>query len=330
VAGLVQASAVDPSTQRPPARSDRSPVTESTAILPPLGVEEATAILHGACDVLGLDPSGAALVRLGSNAVFRLASSPAIIRVSRPSNGLSGAQRQVAVARWLADNGVPAIVAMGVRQPIVVAGRAVTAWESVSSEERYGTTAELGELLRRLHALPTPELGLPNTDPAGDPDAVRGRIANLFGVDPDDRAMLAERYSRIVDDYRQRPPALPRGVIHGDANVGNLLRADSGGAVLSDLDAFGIGPREWDLVQTAMYYERFGWHTQDEYRAFVDSYGFDLLTWPGYSALADLREVLMVVWLAGTAETDATALPELATRVKALRTDVSRRDWKPR
>jgi aminoglycoside phosphotransferase (APT) family kinase protein len=119
-------------------------------------------------------------------------------------------------------------------------------------------------------------------------------------------------------------------VIHGDANVGNLLCDDAGTARLADLDGFSIGPREWDLILTAMYYDRYGWHTEEEYRAFVEAYGFDVMAWDGYETMADLRELLMVVWLADTAATDKSGRPELAARLDSIRNNTSRRHWRPR
>lgn len=47
--------------------------------------------------------------------------------------------------------------------------------------------------------------------------------------------------------------------------------------ILIDLDGFAIGPREWDLVLTAIYYDCFGWHTREEYEEFVRVYGFDVM-----------------------------------------------------
>ncbi len=55
-------------------------------------------------------------------------------------------------------------------------------------------------------------------------------------------------------------------MIHGDASVGNVLRDRQGAPVLIDLEGFAIGPREWDLGLTAMYYDSFGWHTRQEYQ----------------------------------------------------------------
>ena len=43
-------------------------------------------------------------------------------------------------------------------------------------------------------------------------------------------------------------------MIHGDASIGNVLRDRQGNPVVIDLDGFAIGPREWDVVLTAIYY----------------------------------------------------------------------------
>lgn len=304
-------------------------VADPSYVLPPLDVAQAESALRLACARLALDPAGAELIRLGSNAVFRLASAPVIVRVARSVDGLAAAARPVRVARWLADHGVPAVAALDVEQPFVVAGRVVTVWESVSAASAHGTTGELGALLHRLHALPMPDIALPaeSIETAGE---VEARVGALTTIGADDRRMLTSRMTRIVEAYRELSFVLPPGLIHGDASVSNVLRRADGRAVLADLDSVSVGPREWDLVQTALYHERFGWHTGDEYRAFADAYRYDLLSWSGYRTMADLREVRMVLWLAATAETDATAGPELRKRVESLRTGDSRRSWRRR
>jgi hypothetical protein len=53
------------------------------------------------------------------------------------------------------------------------------------------------------------------------------------------------------------------------------VRDRRGTPVLIDLDGFAVGPREWDLMQTAMYYDSFGWHTREEYEDFARAYGYD-------------------------------------------------------
>jgi aminoglycoside phosphotransferase (APT) family kinase protein len=120
---------------------------------------------------------------------------------------------------------------------------------------------------------------------------------------------------------------LKRGVVHGDANVGNVLVDPHGEAVVIDLDSFSVGPREWDLIQTALFADRLGWHTAEEYRTFVEVYGYDVTAWDGYETLADMREIAMIAWLAKKAATDEKAAAEVHKRITAMRTGGSRRDW---
>jgi hypothetical protein len=99
--------------------------------------------------------------------------------------------------------------------------------------------------------------------------------------------------------------------------------------VLIDLDGFAIGPREWDLILTAIYYDSFGWHTRQEYEAFTRVYGFDIMQWPGYQALRSIREFLMVTWVIQKAAESDQVAAEARKRISALRTGASRKDWQP-
>lgn len=155
------------------------------------------------------------------------------------------------------------------------------------------------------------------------------RIERLTTITEADRDFLRQRAASLADAYAGLSFSLPAGVIHGDASVGNVFRDRHGQPLLGDLDGFAIGPREWDLLQTATYYERFGWHTEQEYRAFVDGYGHDVMTWPGYPVMRDVRELLMVTWLAQNAAASHEVATELAKRVNTLKMGASPRDWKP-
>ena len=108
---------------------------------------------------------------------------------------------------------------------------------------------------------------------------------------------MTSELARLQAEYARLDFALPQGVIHGDANIGNVLRDDHGNPVVIDLDDFATGPREWDLIQTAIYYDRFGWHTREEYETFTRVYGYDIMQWPGYPVLAAVREFIMVTWM---------------------------------
>ena len=111
--------------------------------------------------------------------------------------------------------------------------------------------------------------------------------------------------------------------------MGNVVLDREGNLVLIDLDSFCAGPREWDLVQTAPFHERFGWRTDEEHREFVDAYGFDIMTWSGHPVFADHREIAMTLCLCGKAGSDHRAAAEVRKRVESLKTRSSRRNWSP-
>ena len=281
--------------------------------------------LAEACRMAGLDPDGARLMRLGTNAVYRLAS-PVVVRIAR-ADRLGDMSRTVAVARWLASVGYPAVRALSVDQPVVVDGFAATFWEALPDGEMYATATQVAQVLVWLHSLqPAASLTVPEFDPLG---PIARRLDSGRWLTADDRNFLAERLELLDSRYAELDFALPRGVIHGDANVGNVLVDGDGQPVVIDLDSFAIGPREWDLIQTAIFYDRFGWHSREEYLSFVEVYGFDIMQWPGYPVLRDIRELHMVSWLIQNAPGSERVSAEARKRIDSLRTDGSRRDWKP-
>ncbi|MGW1283329.1 phosphotransferase [Streptomyces sp. NPDC002586] len=294
----------------------------------PFTAETAETALREACQGTGLDPAGAELLRLGSNAVYRLSKAPVIVRIARDPDSLPEMERAVRVARWLAEQDFPATrVLPGVRQPQVVGGRVVTYWESAQDREEYATVTELADLLRRLHWLEEPQsLGLPYYDPMS---KVWASLGELNGVADDDRAFLEERAGKLGKEYDRLDFVLPFGMIHGDASIGNVLRHRNGQAILSDLDGFTLAPREWDLIQTAIFYDRFGWHERSQYEGFVHHYGFDVMNWPGYKVLGDLRELMMTLWMGHQAAASEKAADEFARRVADIRSGNGRRDWRP-
>jgi Ser/Thr protein kinase RdoA (MazF antagonist) len=209
----------------------------------------------------------------------------------------------------------------------VADGRVVTFWELVSERTEYGTVAELGVLLRWLHGLEPPSsLVLPVLLPFS---RVEARVSGADLAEPD-REFLRGRLADLEQRYAGLEFALPVGPIHGDASIGNIIRREADGvAILIDLDGFASGPREWDLVQTAMFYERFGWHSAEEYREFVEAYGFDVMAWAGYPVLRDARELTMVAWLAQNTRESPEIAAEVSKRIADLRGGDGPRDWGP-
>jgi Ser/Thr protein kinase RdoA (MazF antagonist) len=232
----------------------------------------------------------------------------------------------VAVARWLADEGYPAArLVTDAEQPIVIEDHPVTFWEGLADGDTYATTAEMGVLLRRLHDLEPPPFSLPQLHPF---DKVASRLKRA-AIPESTRAFLRSMALDLEAEYGRLTFSLPSGHLHGDFNVGNVLRDNAGHPWVIDLDEFATGPREWDLMQTAMYYDSFGWHTQTEYADFVASYGFDIREWAGYPVLRSVRELLMVTWLSQNAGANPRAADEVEKRVATLRSGGSRRDWAP-
>ena len=137
---------------------------------------------------------------------------------------------------------------------------------------------------------------------------------------------MTNRLAELQSDYAGLEFVLPPGVIHGDASIGNVLRDRQGNPVVIDLDGFAIGPREWDVVLTAIYYDSFGWHTREEYETFARVYGFDIMTWPGYPVLREVREFLMVTWVIQKASENERTAAEARKRIAALRSGASRKD----
>jgi aminoglycoside phosphotransferase (APT) family kinase protein len=284
------------------------------------------ATLDRACKIAGFDQRGARLLRLGENAMFRLAE-PIVVRIARTAAYEPDARKEVAVARWLEAENYPAVRALPIDQPLVIDGYVVTFWEAVSDEEVYGTPAEVAALLVRLHAL-TPPAGM-DLQPLRPFARAERRIEQNGWLSPGDRSFLRTRLEELRARYAQLQFTLSPGVIRGDASVGNVIHDGDGRPVLIDLDGFAIGPREWDLVLTAIYYDSFGWHTAVEYAAFAEVYGFDVMRWPGYPVLRDVREFLMVTWLSQKAGHDEQVAAEVRKRIASLRTGSSKRDWQP-
>ncbi|MFV0127796.1 phosphotransferase enzyme family protein [Streptomyces sp. HMX112] len=286
----------------------------------------AEGILRRACVLADVDPDGIEMLRLGDHAVFRIDGGRIISRVGRSPDRLPSVRREVAVAAWLAAEGYPAAqLVTKAEQPVVVDGHPVTFWEGLADGDTYASTREMGELLRRLHRLEPPAFPLPPLRPF---DRVGDRLERAV-IPARTRAYLGSLAEELATEYDCLQFALPSGPVHGDFNVGNVLRDTAGRPKVIDLDGFVTGPREWDLMQTAMYYDSFGWHTEAEYADFVEGYGFDVRQWSGYTVLRSVRELLMVTWLSQNAGTNPRAAEEVEKRVRTLRSGGSRSDWAP-
>ncbi|MEV4639816.1 phosphotransferase [Actinoplanes sp. NPDC049548] len=273
---------------------------------------------------MGLASTPAELVRLGSNAIVRLPEG-VIGRVGRDSSWAETSEREVRLAATLLDAGVPCVRPWRVPQPVAVEGHPVTFWAEVTGSGGPPTIGELGSVLSVLHRAEI-EVDLPTLDPWGH---IPERVEQA-PIQEQQRHALRE----VLDDLRERWASarfgLAEGVIHGDAHLGNLLRAAGGDTVLLDLDSACIGPREWDLAPTGLYATSLGWISRKEYQAFVSAYGFDVTEAPTFPLLRSMRELRMTAWIAMHATESEQVAAEVAHRIACLKDPALPRRWAAR
>jgi Ser/Thr protein kinase RdoA (MazF antagonist) len=281
------------------------------------------ATLEEACARVGLSSEDAELLRLGENAIYQLASEPVVVRIARSADRLARVQCELCVARWLAASNVPAVrVRDNIRQPLVVHGHPVTFWRTVTGGGPAPDHVDLARLLAAFHKAPGCPCELPGFDPLR---PSYSRLANAKTVACDDRDFLKARCDDLNGELGHLQFALPCGPIHGDAHTSNLL-TDRGRVVLIDFENAAVGPREWDLLPTAIGVERYG-RPERQYREFAGAYGFDVRAWPGYPVLREVRELTMTTWIMqNTGESPAVAA-EFALRVSSLRERDVTRAW---
>ncbi|MFD7863802.1 phosphotransferase enzyme family protein [Streptomyces sp. NPDC059783] len=269
----------------------------------------------------------AELIALGENAVF--AVGDLVVKVGRDAGASpelwDRAEREVAVARWLAGSGVPAVRAAepGAR---LVDGHPVTVWHRLPQAVRPAEPKDLGPLLAAVHALPAPEgLTLPPRELLGGVE----RWLRLAGeaIDPADAAYLRERRDGFAAAAAGLVPRLAPGPIHGDALTRNV-HVGPDGPVLVDLETFSSDLREHDLVVLALSRDRYGLPA-GAYDAFTAAYGWDVREWDGCAVLRGARETASCAWVAQHAPTNPKALAEFRRRVASLRDGDPEVRWYP-
>ncbi|WP_405063250.1 aminoglycoside phosphotransferase family protein [Kribbella sp. NBC_01505] len=259
------------------------------------------------------------------NAVFRLPAG-VVARISGAPS-YERAAREVRTGNWLATQGVSAVRPLEVADlPWSVDGLVVTLWHEVPEAE-MASTAELGGLLRGLHAVPVPsDFAIPALDPFVRVDEHLAAAAGALEMV--DRQFLVDQLDELRPAYAAAAARLPDRVIHGDANRKNAIRGRDGITVLLDLERFSLGPREWDLVVPAVY-QRLGWYSDPEYDAFVEAYGWDVRSWEGFAVFATVREFRMTAWLVSRLAREPRLAAEAGRRIASLRNPDAPRAWTP-
>ncbi|MFI5777894.1 phosphotransferase family protein [Nocardia sp. NPDC051570] len=275
-------------------------------------------ILERACAQAGFDAAGVQLLRHHTNAVYRLVSTPVVVKIDRPF-GVRAPVDVVSLVRWLQAQDVPTVALAGAVQPVHIGGCAVTFWRYLP-QRRPIVAADLAEPLALLHGLRTrPAQWLPDRHL----DDAFAHIAHAIEastiLSPFDRRLLHDERMRLAArtdeiDYFLRP-----GLIHGDAHHRNTLwDSRSARGVLCDWESVALGRPEWDLVTIEVHCRRFA-HPPVEYEKFCRDYGFDIRDWTGYPWLRDLRELRMITTNAYKSAPDSPSAREVLRRIQGLR-----------
>ncbi|MFF5984197.1 phosphotransferase enzyme family protein [Streptomyces olindensis] len=264
----------------------------------------------------------ARLLALGENAVF--AAGDLVVKVGRDAELLDRARRELDIAGWLAEAGVPAVRAAE-PEALLVDGHPVTVWHRLPDAVRPAEPRDLAELLRVVHATPLPPFALPPRDLLGGVE----RWLRLAGdaIDPADAAYLRARRDGFAAQAAALTPHLPPGPIHGDALPRNV-HVGPDGPVLVDLETVSSDLREHDLVVMALSHDRYGL-PDEAYASFTETYGWDVREWEGCSVLRGARETASCAWVAQHAPGNPKALAEFRRRVASLREGDETVRWYP-
>lgn len=273
----------------------------------------------------GLSALQPTLLRFGNNAVFALGEAY-ILRLMRPTVERTDVQQEIDLVREFARLDVPTVCLadLSAEQPLEVHGCLATVWERLEEPDRDQLYPAFGRLLRAFHERTVGlQVALDRWRPLASAERRLARLRRHYP--PDDVALLDHWHERIAAGLDHIVPSLLSGVIHGQAEVGNvLLRA--GEPVFVDFERVAIGPREWDLIDTAVTVARFGLSDQ-RYQDFAAAYGFDVRAWDGYEAFRRLWELRAITWLMQHGHESAAAAQEIEVRLQSWRDNDATARW---
>lgn len=279
--------------------------------------------LRAICAELGLDPTGARLLRDVNNAVFQLERDPVVIRLVTLPSYVARAELVVAAATVFAEHGVPAIRLLpGVRQPVRAGEHVATVWQVVPPSGPPPGGADLARVLQAVHAVPLP-CRLPGWNPL---TVFDNRVRQTTPMATADREFLLRRSAELATAVTKLHFALPTAVLHGDAHLGNVIPGPDG-PVLCDFDSCAIGPPEWDLTPVAVADVRFRRPAAHQ-REFIKTYGFDIRDWEGFEVLHGIRDLKLLAGVFPRAGSPSAVRTEFTRRIASLRAERRFERWR--
>jgi Ser/Thr protein kinase RdoA (MazF antagonist) len=245
------------------------------------------------------------LLRLGTNASHRVGD--AVVRVAPLGRDREAVERELALARFLADAGFDAVRPLDVDQPIDVGGHWATAWAWIPHDPGTVTDgASFGALIRGFHDVTADyDAALPGW---GGLELIAARLGGLRrnpNFAPGELERLEELRGALERRLDELAATTPVGVVHGDAHPGNVItETGTGRTVLADFDLIGRGPRAWDLAPAALHPRRYG-ADPSWWRAVREGYGGDEDA--SWEVCLRVRELASAAWLFAAEDPSAPA-----------------------
>lgn len=264
------------------------------------------------------------LLRGGANYVFRVGD--AVFRVTAPD---VDAVAQIALVRWLSDEGLP--VLLPISDAVEVDGVQVTVWEYISEQGRIDYR-QLGEAIALLHRLQPSRviqhIALPWCGDASwlQLDANLDAAARARVVSDEDIEVLRAATVELAG-WQEGARHEQLVACHGDVHPQNVLMRGNE-LVIFDWDSICLGPRAWDHAPLLTWAERWGGHAGD-YGAFADGYGADLRDAPDAQLLAQVRLLAPTVNMIINGRTSPRHAEEAKLRMRYWRGDPSAPAWTP-
>jgi Ser/Thr protein kinase RdoA (MazF antagonist) len=192
----------------------------------------------------------------GANVIIHLSPSPVVAKVAASTPAVRAdvaawLQRELSVARFLAEAGIP-VMTPSREVPAAVhtgGGHVMSFWTYLEPQPDAGRPDEdtIGSMLRELHAcLRTYPVREEVLTPLGDIPAFLARPQTRLSAS--DVAILTETFGRLTEDLA--PAAALGQVLHGDAGALNLMATGAGQWVWHDFEDTCSGPIAWDLAAT--------------------------------------------------------------------------------
>lgn len=253
----------------------------------------------------------AALLRSCNAVLVELPRAGVVARVEL-LGGASSSARMAAAARHFELRGAPTLRLLHAAGP-------VTIWPRLEAVGTIDARA-LGRLIRDVHerTRDPDDAALPRLEPFAEIARLLALIEGEARWPPEQLRELRGLEAQLFARWRELAQRDPLGevLVHGDVHSDNVI-VTADGPVLIDLELSGVGPASWDFVQLGAAVHRYGL-APAQLEAFIEGYGADPRSWPGYAVLRDSYELLGAAWAAAYRGRSPSFAREAQLRVGAL------------